>query len=142
MNKLIYKTVVLIYIFSAPFAIANPLTHVIDDAAKLALKNSKLAKEEAELATKTAKESAALTKNGMKNGASSSLSNLAVIENSPYYTNVVRMVNKCKQTQKRDPKIKDCESNAQAYEQCISNKINGGEQITKAQRKCESEFKI
>jgi hypothetical protein len=129
-------------LFATTLSIANPLTHVIDDAAKLALKNSKLAKEEAELAAKAAKESSALTKNGLKNGANSSLGNLAVIENSPYYANVVRMVNKCKQTQKRDAKIKDCESNAQAFEQCISYKINGGEQITKAQRKCESEFKI
>lgn len=142
MNHLPLKIYISLLLFTTTLSIANPLTHVIDDAAKLAVKNSKLAKEEAELAAKAAKESSALAKNGIKNGGNSSLSNLAVIENSPYYANVVRMVNKCKQTQKRDPKIKDCESKAQAYEQCIAYKINGGLQITQAQRKCESEYKI
>lgn len=129
-------------IFTVCGAYSNPITHIAEEAIKLGAKSKKLAIEEAELARKATQESSAIGGDAVKLKNNPTLSYMTNLENSPYYINVVRMVNKCKQTEKSNPKFRNCESDAMSYEACMSKKVNDKLEITQAQRKCEVEFKI
>jgi hypothetical protein len=138
----IKTTLTILIFYSLNTAFANPITHIAEEAIKLGAKSKMLAVEEAELARKATQESSQIGGEAVKLKNNPTLTYMTNLENSPYYINVVRMVNKCKQTEKSNPKFRNCEGDAKLYEACMSKKVNDGLEITQAQRKCEVEFKI
>jgi hypothetical protein len=140
MNIKLLSIITILLFTSGTFA--NPITHLVEEAAKIGIKSRKLAQEEADLARKATQESSAIGGDAVKLKNNPTLSYMTNLENSPYYINVVRMVNKCKQTEKSNPKFRNCEGDAKSYETCMTKKVNDKFEITQAQRNCEVEFKI